>query len=483
MYVTNFKEKIKLYLQSNPSLTYDQFGILLLIDNLYQDIPGDINMFRRMYAHFDPDMIQNPNHGVTFLEIARKKESVRQAKERLNAYIDAKYNYLGKSKTYEQNMERFCLHCRTATSVLDEILAISDLPREILEVLRESDEVRRCRDFYELLRLYRSARGERLRYEILRKIGIIVMLSRIENSYNILEMDYAIEKIARVFHKGLGLTEGKRENIYLWVDENEDIQYSEDRRRAAILYQESVRRRNSAALPKHSMQVFEHRNHTTKFGREILHAEFRSKLRSKGIVSYTSFVEKIIRKNLEFPNQVHDVLGARLVVRTEDEITPLIRNLQTFLGGSSTRKKEKNTLHKFGKRTLSKYSGSDYFVWKAVYDITLPHPALARLAAVFRRAEDVKHIESVTNSFLDVVVEVQIQELKSYLLSIAKGSPTDHSLLKTTQVRKNSFYKLFPREIYEKELIRLRKQILEGSVSQKQPYSFSSSIVSSSSSS
>jgi hypothetical protein len=63
------------------------------------------------------------------------------------------------------------------------------------------------------------------------------------------------------------------------------------------------------------------------------------------------------------------------------------------------------------------------------------------------------------------VIEVQLQDIKSYLLSIAKGSSTAHACLKMNQIRSNSFYKFFPKEIYERDVTQLKLGLLgQGSI-------------------
>jgi hypothetical protein len=56
---------------------------------------------------------------------------------------------------------------------------------------------------------------------------------------------------------------------------------------------------------------------------------------------------------------------------------------------------------------------------------------------------------------------VQLQDIKSYLLSIAKGSPTEHARLKMNQIRSNSFYKFFPKWIFQKELYNVKMNLLK----------------------
>jgi len=177
----------------------------------------------------------------------------------------------------------------------------------------------------------------------------------------------------------------------------------------------------------------------------------------------------MIRKNLEFPNQIRDVIGVKAIVPNEDSVGNVINDLVRFLGGSSTRKREKNTYVTFGKKPLSPSSGKQYSVWKAVYDITLPHPSIAQVKRIISmaplksaaHAELKKRLRYFKDRPLDYVIEVQIQDGTSYLLSLAKGSTTDHSHLKRNQIRSNSFYKLFPKVIYQSHILDLKKQILE----------------------
>jgi len=467
---TNFKQKLRLYQKSNPNLSYDDFGILLLIDNLYSDLPDDVQRFRRLYAHFDPEILDSTTKNIIFLNIANSKEPESVIKHRLNQYLNIKYNFLCRSKSYDSNMKQYNEHSRKISDFLEDLLLTADFPKEILNVLREKEEVKNCHDFYEMLTFFRNTDSKRLRFEILRKIGLIVLLSRIEKSMNIDEMDYALKNVKKVFFKGLGLKKLKSSFHYLWIDDNNNVQYSQNKSESFRVYQNIVLKRNKAAMEIFPMQIFQHTPHKTQFGNQILHHEIRNKLKDNSDeISYSSFIEKILRKNLQFPNQIHDVIGIKLVVSDEEQIPQLIMDIQTFLGGSSTRKKEKNSLHKFGKRQLSQYSSKEYFVWKAIYDITLPHSSEKRIKEILKldiknpevKKELLKRLKYFKNKLNDYVVEVQLQDMRSFLLSIAKGSLTDHSLLKRNQIRGNSFYKVFPQEIYEEELITLRNNILK----------------------
>jgi hypothetical protein len=103
-----------------------------------------------------------------------------------------------------------------------------------------------------------------------------------------------------------------------------------------------------------------------------------------------------------------------------------------------------------------------------VYDITLPHPSIPQIRKMLRltkrnpvaQRELRDRLHYFLNHPSDFVIEVQLQDIRSYLLSIAEGSPTAHAWLKMNQIRSNSFYKFFPAEIYEPEITRLKLDLL-----------------------
>jgi len=465
---TNFNERITLYKNRKPSLLDGDIGVLLFIDNLYQNLPEDLVEFKKLYAHFDPSVILNSSEGIIFLEIAKSKEPTIVLKHRLNNYINIKFNYLGNSKSYKENMKKFAAISKRVSNQINYFLDTANLPRKVKKALQETVAVRECNDFYNMLALYKNTSKMRIKYEILRKLGMIVLLSRISRSFLVKDIDFAISQIENVFKKGLGLRQKPKKRVYLWLDEKDRVVHSTDKAKAQTLYKRDSYIREKYAKPIHDIQVFEYKPSSTRYNSVLLHMEIRNKLRKNGELFFASLIEKIIRKNLQFPNQVHDVMGVKLIVPDENHIPQMISDLTQFLGGSSTRKKEKNTLNNFGKRRLSEYSSKEYYVWKAIYDIALPHPSIRKVLKMLdvtkQNIQAQTELSTRLNYFKerpqDFVVEVQIQDINSYLCSIAKGSTTDHALLKMNQIRSNSFYKIFPKEIYDTELIKLKNEIL-----------------------
>ncbi len=472
MKIEDYSGKIALFLEANPCLSHEDLAVVLTADQLYKDIPEDLYPFRNKYAHFDPAVLDRPNEGITFLRIAGERNSEKKLQNKLNAYMNIKFHHIKHEKSYAANVSLFKEKSIIASSVIDEILGRAGYPNKITEVMREREDVRSCYDFHGMLQLYKSTKDVRLHYEIIRKIGLIVLIARIRRTVEMDDLEYRQKEVWQAFDKGLRRSGKRKKQYFLWLNVKHKVDFATEEPRARKAYEKEVKARRKDACRIYPLQKFVCQPFTTFSGNEILHMEIRSKFGKKGQLSYASYIEKMIRKNLEFPNQVHDTIGVKIVVEKEDRIEGIIRELESFLGGSSTRKMEKNSYHRFGRRRLSEFSSPEYFVWKAIYDITLPHPSVPQIRRMLRLTKDSpavqKELKDRLNYFFnnprDFVIEVQLQDIRSYLLSIVDGSHTSHDRLKMNQIRSNSFYKIFPGEIYEKDIKGLKQSLLGRSV-------------------
>jgi len=465
---TNYNRKIELYFQRNPNLSTQALAVLLTADRLYKNLSQDLTEFREKYAHLDPEIIDKHHDGIFFLKMVGNQEPVPAIRDMLNNYVNIKFNDIEHSKSYEKNMVTFKKYSILASRIIDELLAKTLLPRDLVSLFQETDDVKTCCDFFEMLLLYKKNPQKRIRFELLRKLGLIVLIARINRSVEVEELDNRLEQVFRAFKKGLGLKKEKTNNYYFWLNAEDRIQIFTDKNLAGEEYKNERRKLNKIALEIHPMNSFRCSAFRSFSGNEILHMEVRNKFKCEGKISYTSFVQKMLRRNLEFPNMVHDTIGVRIIVNSEDDIKKIIMDLETFIGGSSTRKMERASYHRFGRRGLSEYSSKDYFVWKAIYDITLPNPSIDQIDKMIEitsgnnvaQRELKKRRRYFIHNPLDYVIEVQLQDIKSYLLSMAAGSPTEHAKLKMNQIRSNTFYKVFPKEVYESDVATLKQRLL-----------------------
>ncbi|MEW5910054.1 MAG: hypothetical protein AB1659_09680, partial [Thermodesulfobacteriota bacterium] len=358
----DYQSKIRLFLKANPDLSHDQLAVVLTADLLYKELPGDLNDFRKKYAHLDPQSLLKASEGIIFLKIAENRSFPALYKDRLNAYLNVKFNDLKHLRSYRSNAALFREKSAIASTIIEDILLKSDYPKEIVDTLKEDEAVRTSYDFYETLKLFRSSKDHRIRYEILRKIGLIVLIARINRSVEVEELEIRRREILQAFNSGLGHRAEKKREYFLWLNSKQKVEFALDPELALSRSKKEMELRKKQGIPTQQVQRFVCRPFTTHSGNEILHMEIRNKFISGENLSYTSYVEKMFRKNLEFPNQVHDTIGIKIVVEKEDRIWDIIRDLESFLGGSSTRKQEKNSYHRFGRHRLSEYSSSEYFV-------------------------------------------------------------------------------------------------------------------------
>lgn len=469
MKIHNFAEKIKNYKKINPFLSHHQFGTLLLIDNIYEEVPSDLNLFRKLNTYIDPKYIDHKKTDLTFLKLTQLNCTQTELKKKINNYLNIKFSIQTNPNSYEQNIIKFNQKSAIVSTIIEDILKIGNFSQEIIDILKE-DQILRNKDLFELIQIYKTTDSKRLKFEIIRKLGLIDLLTRVTKSNDIDELKYTTQMLNLAIKKNLDLKSVKKENIYFWITEDEQIKTEKNKRLAIKKYQSIKENKERLGLEDKGIQSITCHSKITKNKNNLLVINTRNKLIKQGELYYTSFIEKMIRKNLEFPSQIHDLIGIRLVTKNQKDIPKIITEIEGFFGGASSRKKEKDTaLHKFGKKKLSKYSSKNYFVWKAIYDVALPNPIIKELEDCLKKIKNPiiqKQIKQKINHFLEkpknAVVEIQIQDLDSYLLSIAKESTTDHSKLKMNQIRSNSFYKLFPSEIYEQELKKLKLNILSG---------------------
>ena len=458
------KSAIDEYRKANKNLSLDRISTLLSIDSVYSKMPDDIGEFRKINTYLNP-YITLKKDKITFLRIVDSRLDEKRIKEKFNKYLNVKYNHITNPGTYNQNMDKFIKQSRIVTSFLEDVLEIGNFPDEMKRVFAEPKELKQNPNLFELMKMYRGTKNKRFRFEILRKIGLVDLVSRIEKTYPLEQTDFVIREVEKLFSIGLGLKRYKKEEKFLWLDTKKGVRYSHDKEEA-----ERQRQRNYDKMKKKYLSEIQRMTHTrysTRFNMMIEDIQIRNKLRKKKSPYYTSFLEKMIRKNIEFPNQVHDTIGVRIVVKEHDDIPRYISMLEKFIGGSSSRKKEKDTIHKFGKEKLNPYSSKDYFVWKAVYDIALPNFAIKHLEEIRRNAKDKqlqniisKKIREMKKNPVNNIVEVQVQDLESYLLSMAKESTTEHARLKMNEIRQNSFFKLFPVEVYKREIEKVKQKII-----------------------
>lgn len=458
------------------------------LKELYKAEPEKLDYFWHNYPYFDPNVLTSERHRYHFLEIVRDA-SGESLESRINKYLNIKFNPVGSYMPLEKNLSKFKALASEASSILENILERGVLDEDIKKHLRERSDISDTNDIFDLINLFSSCDDVRVKYEIMRKIGITFLLGRVKNVMTFQKAVEYHEYLDSLFRSELGITCGEDDfySIYFWLDADNTLVTSTSREEALAIHSRNSAQRKERGLEVYPLQDASLCRMKSKNGNAVLKFITRIKHYRKGREDFTSVIEKIIRKNILYPTDINDLYGVTFVINDKEEFKHLVQEIESFLGGTNTRKAEKM----IQKAAVSEYSKSEenrFRIWKAIYDITLSNEKINLIdreiekerhdidvmERALEKAEKYKsddflflkeHVEGKKESVkrllrerencssvpFDIYVEIQIQDLKSYLLSKCHGSMTEHSALKREQVRGNSLYKLFPREIYCRE--------------------------------
>lgn len=468
---------------------------------IYNKEPADIEVFWKNYPYFNPEILykENNNYRYQFISLAEANTDDAALAEMLNQYLNVKFNPVTNYKSLEENLKKFSGLAAESSIIINNILKRADFPEDVERLFGESQIVADTNDIREMIILYNRQNDERTRYEILRKIGLTILLNRVKNTQifqKSLRDNYFIN---RLFLEQLNLKQQRHivesnVAIYFWLDDKDNLVFSYDEKNAVSSHKKdsSERLKNGKTVYDLQKEIIFPQN--TKGQNWVLKYISRIKNKHYDKDDYTSIIEKIIRKNILFPVEITDIHGVTFVVDSEQDMYDLISEIEDFLGGTNTRKNDK-IIEKAWNQNIVHNRGEYFKIWKTVYDITLPHEMLDLTNyAIEKLKNDIAVLEKIKLSLnnssdqldlipmiedqlaekqkeskklgrlkkfyekkpFDIYLEIQIQELKSYLLSRCPGSEIEHKLHKHRQVMSSSFYKLFPRKIYEPVLAKLK---------------------------
>lgn len=494
----------KFPLANNRTLVpVNEINIILYSHLLYQNEPEDVALFWKNYSYFDPNIIENREHKFHFIELTKLRIDSKHFKKKLNTYLNVKFNPVNFYQLLEKNLSKFSQLSGESSIILQNILKRACLPTFVESVLAETGQVAETNDIIELVQIYKDSSDLRTKYEVLRKTSMSFLLGRVKNCLSFQKSPKYYKYLDRLFKSQLQLDNSRNIQesfpIYYWLNQDDQIVFYDTEKDAQAAYENDNRERDKKGKNIHPIQSEVITPITSLSGTSILRYISRIKNFNGIKEDYASIIEKTVRKNLLYPNEITDIYGITFVVNGEKEILNLKAELEDSLGGTNTRKDEK----KIRKAPISEYisqnSGEYFKIWKAIYDITLPHERLEIIMGQInnikedtsvlqqvltkinhqedtqksmdfvqmhiqkkeRELDHLKRIKSIYDSkSFDLQVEIQIQDLQSYLLSKCFGSSTEHAALKREQVLRSTLYKLFPKQIYEPFLMKLREKFL-----------------------
>ena len=151
-----------------------------------------------------------------------------------------------------------------------------------------------------------------------------------------------------------------------------------------------------------------------------------------------SLLSKMIRKGINNPDEIGDIIGAMFIVADDDALNDLLTLLDASLGTPFGWRNVTDTFTPgSGGSELNTWSSKDLKVFKGDVDILSRAP--------------------LSGTLYRFPVEVQIYTLEGFLRTVCGAHDASHLALKLRQFLYGLVPKIFPREIYGEDWLRVEQ--------------------------
>lgn len=325
--------------------------------------------------------------------------------------------------------------------------AIRLLPRSAWEHVEPLAEIEECNDFRKLLRAVFGGPGRR-RFEAQRKLYLAKLLLDIDGSRPIQDGDRHLACLQDHFEDTLWRHRRQQYEVeigYHLESDGETIRYSSrpapgdqvftfrssflEKRHSHhtltldVLY--SSCRFKRAVMPL-SFEVIEGRRHVSEQPRWREMRQHRS----------GSILSKMIRRGVNDPSEIADLLGAMFIVYDEEALDHLLQLLDSGVGNPfGWRNVTDGFLEDPASKELNPHAGRGYKVFKGDVDILIPSLAPGGLPYRFS-------------------AEIQVHTLQSFLRTVCVAHDAHHLALKLRQFLGGLVPYLFPAVVYGDDWLR-----------------------------
>jgi len=297
-----------------------------------------------------------------------------------------------------------------------------------------------CNDFRTLLSLLFSREDPRIRYEAQRKLYLAKLLLDIEQSRQVQDGPEHKKHFERLLRRGLWeySRDTNKVEIGFEIDDDGDrIRYNLEPRpgqqrwtfNSIFVCREVGGRKIPLDVLYYNCRF---KRTVTPISYEIVDGSHRVIARKRWDAmrgnSNGSILSKMIRKGINDPAGISDMLGAIFVVHDEDALNDLLYLLDALVGNPIGWRNVTDTMSDEAEsRTLNPHSGRGYRVFKGDLDVLYPCP---------HRSPYRYH------------VEVQIYTLEGFLRTVHGAHDANHLALKLRQFLHGLVPIIFPRAIY-----------------------------------
>jgi len=347
--------------------------------------------------------------------------------------------------------------CRDDVLIVAEFLAEADvylqstihlLPEPAGRAVEPLAEVTACNDLRDLLSLAFAGRDPRLGYEALRKIHLAHLLLDLAHSRHIqdgpLHLTYFQELLQRCLWRYK--TQAYPVNIGFHIaPDGETIRYTNRPQPGdQIWHFDSAFLETRLGGRAISLDVLYHscrfKRSVDRVSYEVVDGQHRvlEKVRWQEMRQHRSgsILSKMLRKGINNPDEIGDILGAVFIVHDEEALDDLITLLDIGIGNPFCWRNITDTLgpEPSGQR-LNTYSGKGFRVFKGDVDVLFPGRYPGQSPYRF-------------------TVEIQVHTLESFLRTICGSHHANHLALKLRQFLLGLVPVLFPAGIFGRDWIR-----------------------------
>jgi hypothetical protein len=417
------------FLTSGPSVSIDGKGLAEVDYSAHPFL--DPNLFRR-----DREALRY------FRRVFRNSTA---ADGRYARMLNQLLHPIGEESSLVDDERTLASYLQDESSYLRELLSL--LPAEYARLFEQTPEVSRCTDLQSLGELvFFRDRGDveherRVRFEAQRKLYLTKLLIQIEHTRMIQDgprhRDYLIELLeGELFSR----VEEVRNEIASYAPDPEVDLVGGKGGPAEETWGFRVHRvRSDLSGSKNEVEIW---HFDTRFKRESAGFEYapgRGEYRVSERMRYgemqrghsASILSKMLRKGINNPNRITDMLGAKFIVANERDVSRLAHLLHDLLGGIFVFRNQVDLFRRPSDRGLmNRFSAPDFRAFKEDVDVLYrPSPTERGRPYLFS-------------------VEMQILTVESFLQSVHSRAYTSHHEYKRRQFLQGVMPLVFPAAIY-----------------------------------
>jgi hypothetical protein len=407
------------------------------------DGKGQIEVDYSAHPFLDPKLFRRDREALRYFR--RIFRNPAQSNGRYARMLNQLLHPIGEDSSLADDEQTLASYLQDETTYIRELLSL--LPDEYARPFEPSPEVSRCTDLHSLGELvffkHRSdvEHERRVRFEAQRKLYLTKLLIQIEHTRMIQDgprhRDYLI-----------GLIEGE---LFSHVAEvrNEIASYAPDPEVDLVggnggpveeTWGFRVHRvRHELSPSTDDMEIW---HFDTRFKRESAGFEYspgRGEYRVAERMRYgemqrghsASILSKMLRKGINNPNRITDMLGAKFIVANERDVSRLAHLLHDLLGGIFVFRNQVDLFRRPSDRGLmNRFSAPDFRAFKEDVDV-LYRPSRSERGRPYLFS-----------------VELQILTVESFLQSVHSRAYTSHHEYKRRQFLQGVMPLVFPAAIY-----------------------------------